>query len=98
LLVKRLSEEEYKITVTLSRKGLNTLDTLKETSGFGSRGRTIEEAILTVSEITEMTSQIISQYAIDMQTQGKISDTTQLSIVGWFTVIVAKLTRFMRPK
>lgn|GEM_PF-7101090 len=91
-------DEEYKITVSLSRKGLSTLDRLKETSGFGSRGRTIEEAILTVSEITEMTTQVFSQYAFDMQKQGKIDENTKLSIVGWFTVVMAKLTRFMRSR
>jgi hypothetical protein len=98
LLVGRLSEEEYKITVSLSRKGLNTLDALKESSGFGSRGRTIEEAILIVSEITEMGKQVFPQYTLDMQKQGKVSEATQLSIFGWFAVVIIKLTRFMSSK
>jgi hypothetical protein len=93
-----MSEEEYKITVTLSRKGLATLDSLKETSGFGSRGRTIEEAILTVNEITELSKQVFSQYAADMQKQGKISEATQLSVLGWFVVVITKLTRFISSK
>jgi metal-responsive CopG/Arc/MetJ family transcriptional regulator len=88
-------EEEYKITVSLSRKGMNALDSLKETSGFGSRGRTIEEAVLTVSEITEMAKQVFVQYSIDMQKQGKVGEATAASIIGWFTVAVTKLTRFM---
>jgi len=98
-MVQRLSEEgEFKITVSLSKKGLTTLDQLKETSGYGSRGRTIEEAILSISEITEMSKQVFSQYALDMQNRGKISDTTQISIVGWFAVVIAKLARFLPSK
>jgi hypothetical protein len=98
-MVKTLSEEgEFKITVSLSKKGLATLDSLKETSGFGSRGRTIEEAILSVSEITELSKQVFSQYAADMQKQGRISDSTQLSVLGWFVVVITKLSRFMSSK
>jgi hypothetical protein len=98
-MVKTLSEEgEFKITVSLSRKGLATLDSLKETSGFGSRGRTIEEAILTVSEITEFSKQVFSQYTADMQKHGKISDATQLSVLGWFVVVITKLSRFISSK
>ena len=98
-MVQRLSEEgEFKITVSLSRKGLETLDQLKEASGFGSRGRTIEEAILTISEITEMSKGLLSQYALDMQKQGKISDVTQASVVGWFVVVITKLARFLPSK
>jgi len=93
-VVKRLSEEEYKITVTLSRKGLDTLDTLKEKSGFGSRGRTIEEAILSVSEIVEMSKQLFSQYTTDLQTQSTMTETTKIAILGWFIVALTKLSRF----
>lgn len=91
-------EKEYKITVSLSRKGLSTLDRLKETSGFGSRGRTIEEAILTINELTESGKPVFSQFAIDMQKQGAISQSTQMSMVGWYTVVLAKLTRFMSSR
>jgi hypothetical protein len=97
--VKTLPEEgEFKITVSLSRKGLATLDSLKETSGYGSRGRTIEEAILSINEITELSKQVFSQYTADMQKQGKPSDATQLSIGGWFIVVVTKLSRFISSK
>jgi metal-responsive CopG/Arc/MetJ family transcriptional regulator len=96
-MARRLSqeEEEYKITVSLSRKGLNTLDKLKETSGYGSRGRTIEEAILTINELTESGKPVFTQFAIDMQKQGVVSQTTQSAMVGWYTIVFAKLTRFM---
>jgi metal-responsive CopG/Arc/MetJ family transcriptional regulator len=98
-MAKTLSEEgEFKITVTLSKKGLATLDSLKETSGFGSRGRTIEEAILTVNEITEVSKQLFSQYTTDMQKQGKLSNETQMAVVGWFFVILTKLSRFISSK
>jgi len=98
-MVKTLSEEgEFKITVSLSKKGLATLDSLKETSGFGSRGRAIEEAILSVSEITELSKHVFSQYAVDMQKQGKISEATQLSVLGWFVVVITKLSRFISSK
>lgn len=93
-----MSEEEYKITVTLSRKGLATLDSLKETSGFGSRGRTIEEAILTVNEITEASKQVFSQYTTDMQKQANISEATRLSVLGWFVIVITKLQRFTSSK
>lgn len=46
------AEEEQKITITLSKKGLETLDELKEMSGFGSRGRTVEEAVLAIKDFT----------------------------------------------
>lgn len=97
-MLEKLSEEEYKITVSLSRKGLNTLDSLKETSGFGSRGRTIEEAILTINEITDIAKTIFSQYAADMQNKGVVSDVTQKSIVGWFAIVLTKLSRFISSK
>jgi len=88
-------EEEYKITVSLSRKGLKTLDMLKETSGFGSRGRTIEEAILTINELTELSKTVFSQYVADMQSSGQVRNETAISIVGWFTVVITKLSRFI---
>jgi len=89
------SEEEYKITVSLSRKGITTLDTLKETSGFGSRGCTIEEAILTINELTEASKQVFSQYIADMQSKGKVSDETGFAILGWFVGTIAKISRFI---
>lgn len=89
------AEEEYKITVSLSRKGLTTLDTLKETSGFGSRGRTIEEAILTIHELTESSKTVFAQYITDMQTKGKVRDETTFGIIGWFVVAIAKIARFI---
>jgi hypothetical protein len=95
-MVERLSEEEeYKITVSLSKKGLSNLDRLKETSGYGSRGRTIEEAVLTINELTQTGKVVFSQFSADMQRQGALSQNTQASMAGWFTVVIAKLTRFM---
>jgi hypothetical protein len=89
------TEEEYKITVSLSRKGLTTLDMLKETSGFGSRGRTIEEAILTINELTESSKTVFAQYVADMQAVGKPRQETAFGIVGWFVVVIAKIARFI---
>lgn len=94
-LEKMGEEEEYKITVSLSRKGITTLDTLKETSGFGSRGRTIEEAILTINELTESSKSIFGQYLADMQSKGKVGDETGFAIIGWFLVAIAKIARFI---
>ena len=91
-------EEEYKITVSLSRKGIQTLDRLKETSGYGSRGRTIEEAIISVYELTETARPVFTQFAADMQSRGAVSQTTGANIAGWFVVVIAKLTRFMPTK
>jgi hypothetical protein len=88
-------DEEYKITVSLSRKGLSTLDKLKETSGYGSRGRTIEEAVLTINELTESGKAVFLQFSADLQKQGVLSQGTQASMAGWFTIVIAKLTRFM---
>jgi len=92
---KMSTEEEYKITVSLSRKGLTTLDMLKETSGFGSRGRTIEEAILTINELTEQSKSLFSQYIADMQSKGKVGDGTAFGIIGWFVVVISKISRFI---
>ena len=98
-MAKTLSEEEeYKITVSLSRKGIQTLDMLKETSGFGSRGRTIEEAIISVYELTEMGKPLFLQVGTEMQKQGAMSQMTQASVAGWFIMVMAKLTRFMSAK
>ena len=88
-------EEEYKITVSLSRKGLKTLDMLKETSGFGSRGRTIEEAILTISELTASSQSVFGQYLSDMKSGGTVSNQTGYSIIGWFVIAIAKISRFI---
>jgi hypothetical protein len=89
-----LSEEGYKITVSLSEKGLLTLDKLKLQSGFGSRGRTIEEAILSVNELIELGKQLFSQYTTDLQTQGMTTDATKVAVLGWFIVALTKLSRF----
>ena len=89
-----MSEEEYKITVSLSEKGLLTLDRLKLQSGFGSRGRTIEEAILSVSELIELSKQLFSNYTTDLQTQGMTTEATKVAIIGWFIIALTKLSRF----
>ena len=95
-MIKNMSQdEEFKITVSLSKKGLAALDSLKETSGFGSRGRTIEEAILTVNEIAEISKPIFSQYTADVQKQGKVSESTQLSALVYFVIIMTKISRFI---
>jgi predicted HTH domain antitoxin len=89
-----LSEEGYKITVSLSEKGLVSLDKLKLQSGFGSRGRTIEEAILSVSELVELSKQLFFKYTTDLQKQGITTEETKVAIIGWFFVALTKLSRF----
>lgn len=65
--------EEAKITIRLSKKALTTLDVLKEESGFGSRGRTIEESILAVNDIREWLKlylQVVAQSVKEGKTLG----------------------------
>lgn len=92
--MSKLSEEEYKITVTLSRKGLTTLDKLKDTSGFGSRGRTIEEAIITVWELADISEGFIAKY-IEMTKSGALLDFNTL--FPYMVFVQTKLSRFGSP-
>lgn len=80
--------------MSLSEKGLLSLDKLKLQSGFGSRGRTIEEAILSVSELVELSKQLFSQYTTDLQKQGMTTEETKALIIGWFVIALTKLSRF----
>src|SRR2546425_1042081 len=43
-----------KLTIDLSGRALDTLERLMQSSGFGSRGRTIEEAILATDELSRL--------------------------------------------
>jgi len=63
--------EETKITIRLSKKALSTLDMLKEESGFGSRGRTIEETILAINDIKNWLK-IYAQIAAQSAKEGKV--------------------------
>lgn len=86
--------EDFKITVSLSKKALAALDRLKETSGYGSRGRTIEEAVLTVDEMIAMSKQLFSQYTADVRKQGGAGEALKTSVLAWFVVVLTKLSRF----
>ena len=93
-MLEMSEEEEYKVTVTLSRKGLTTLDLLKEMSGFGSRGRTMEEAILTIWELADINEAFLKEY-LDMAKSGKTLDATLL--FPYIVSVQTKLSRFGSP-
>lgn len=84
-------EEEYKITVTLSKKGLTTLDLIKETSGFGSRGRVIEEAILSIWDLVKISETFLKAY-VDMSESGKTLDA--FILFPYIVSMQTKLSRF----
>ncbi|MFQ5871811.1 MAG: hypothetical protein ACE5IB_06610 [Candidatus Geothermarchaeales archaeon] len=83
-------QEGTKITVELSRKGLQALDALKETSGYGSRGRTIEEAVITIAELVGMTY-TITEMLKDPERSQSIAPQGVLSLL---MVFLTKLARF----
>ena len=87
-------EEEYKLTITLSKKALMTLDWLKEMSGFGSRGRTIEEAILTIWDVADSVEVWVSAY-LKMVEEGKTLDFS--SVFPFMVSMSSKLARFGSP-
>ena len=87
-------EEEYKLTITLSRKALATLDWLKEMSGFGSRGRTIEEAILAIWDLADNVESWMSAYLKRVQ-EGKSLDFAHL--YPFLVNVSTKLARFGSP-
>ena len=87
-------EEGYKITILLSRKGLATLDLLKEMSGFGSRGRTMEEAILTIWELADINETFLKEY-VNMAKSGRTFDAN--TFFPYIVSIQTKLSRFGSP-
>ena len=90
-----MSEEEaYKITVTLSRKAFATLEWLKEMSGFGSRGRTIEEAILTIWDLAEFNEGFTQTY-LKVTKEGGTPDFSLMN--SYYIVNMTKLARFGSP-
>ena len=88
-----MSEEGYKITVTLSKKGIDTLDMLKEVSGFGSRGRTIDEAILTIWEMTSLSESFLKEF-LKMGEKGALD---ARALFPYIVGISTKLSRFGSP-
>lgn len=92
--VSELSEEGYKLTITLSKKALVTLETLKEMSGFGSRGRTIEEAILTIWDMAEILDSFNQAY-LKASKSGKQISVNMLN--SYYITQLAKLARFGSP-
>jgi len=85
--------EETKITIRLSKKALSTLDVLKEESGFGSRGRTIEETILAINDIREWLK-VYVQAAAQSAKEGKTLGSDALGAI-WLQIIQI-LSRFGR--
>jgi len=85
--------EETKITIRLSKKALLTIDVLKEESGFGSRGRTIEETILAVNDIREWLK-VYAQIAAQSAKEGKVLDSNAASPI--LLQIVQIVSRFGR--
>jgi len=86
-------EEEAKITIRLSKKALSTLDALKEESGFGSRGRTIEETILSINDIREWLKLYV-QIAAQSVKEGKTVSSDAMSSI-WLQIIQI-ISRFGR--
>jgi len=54
-------QEGYeRLNILVSKRALSVLDLLKESSGFGSRGRTVEEALLTLYDLGATYRTIVS--------------------------------------
>lgn len=85
--------EEAKITIRLSKKALSTLDKLKEESGFGSRGRTIEEAILAIDDIRDWSKAYV-QIMMQSVKEGKTVASDKMLTI-WLQVIQV-ISRFGR--
>lgn len=89
--------EEEKITITLSRRGLDALDKLKESSGFGSRGRTVEEALLAIEDVLRVNEEMATAsagYSERIQKHQLTSDDQQILVV-LFVNYLAQLGAFL---
>ncbi len=87
-----------KLTITLSGRALDTLNHLMESSGFGSRGRTIEEAILAVDDLTRLGDQLLP---LIVQTSQKPSQEQAVSMINtmnsFIVYYIATTSRFRKP-
>ena len=88
-----LSTEEgpERLNILLSRRALAQLDLLKNASGFGSRGRTVEEAILTVYDLGATYRTILDLVNKAAERGQPTSSETWLIVVA---ELMAKLGRF----
>ena len=85
-------EEGYeRLNILISRRALSALDLLKECSGFGSRGRTIEEALLTLQDLGATYRTIVSIVNKAAEKGQPTSADTWLVVI---TELVSKLGRF----
>lgn len=87
----RAEEAPERLNILLSRRALAQLDLLKEASGFGSRGRTIEEAIMTVYDLGATYRTILNLVNKAEERGHPISSETWLVVVA---ELMAKLGRF----
>ncbi len=87
-----------KLTIDLSGRAQETLERLMESSGFGSRGRTIEEAILAVDELSRL-ADLLSRLLPN--TSGTLtpeqSTKLMIAIQTFVTYYVATISRFRKP-
>jgi hypothetical protein len=87
-----------KLTIELSGRALDTLERLMKSSGFGSRGRTIEEAILATDELSrlaDLLSNLLPNTAGTMTPEQ--STRLIMAIQTFMTYYVATISRFRKP-
>jgi len=85
-------QEGYeRLNILVSKRGLSVLDLLKESSGFGSRGRTVEEALLTLYDLGATYRTIVSIVNRAAEKGQPTSADTWLVVI---TELVSKLGRF----
>lgn len=80
-----------RLNILVSKRALSVLDLLKECSGFGSRGRTIEEALLTIHDLGATYRTIVSIVNKAAEKGQPTSADTWLVVI---TELVSKLGRF----
>lgn len=89
---------DEKLTIKLSKKAMDTLTALTESSGFGSKGRTIEEAILAIDDLTRFGDTVFPVLAQTAQKPPQEQAVFLLtSFNSMFAYFVATLARFRKP-
>lgn len=92
-----VKEDEAKLTITLSKKAIDTLDLLAQTSGFSSRGRTIEEAVLTIDDLRKLAKQVSDEIRIGAyrKPSGEELDRKLFFLNSFTTLFLSQISRFM---
>ncbi len=85
-----------KLTVELSGRALETLDRLMKDSGFGSRGRTIEEAILAIDDLSTLAEKALKLVPSTSNPNPSNLDTTKafMALTSFLTFYIAAISRF----